>query len=411
VNVKILLINKFLYPKGGAEASTLVTGALLSRKGHEVHYWGMQHPSNPEYPYKDYFVSQVDYNKASGILTKLKAASNILYSFEAKKNIESFIKEIKPDIAHLNSLYHQISPSILHVLKKHTIPTVMTIRDYKLVCPSYLMLADGKPCERCKGGRYYNCFFNKCTKNSYAKSFLNVVEMYLHHKILHIYDSIDVYISPSMFLKNKLEEMGFTHEIEYLPNFVDLGEYSPRYNWQQRSIVYFGRLSPEKGLSTLLEAVKDLNVKLKIIGDGPIRQELEKKAVVERINNVIFVGYKSGQELKKEIQDAMATVTPSQCYENNPRSVIESFALGKPVIGARIGGIPELAKDGETGYTFKSGNVDDLRSKINLLIGSPDKVINMGKTARKLVEQHNNPEAHYQRLTQIYKMAAEKSMK
>lgn len=408
--VKILLINKILYPKGGDTASTLVTGALLSRKGHEVHYWGMAHPSNPEYTYNDYFVSQVDYNKASGILTKLKAASNILYSFEAKNKIGVFIKEIKPDIVHLNNFYHQISPSILHVLKKHNVPTVMTMRDYKLVCPSYSMLADGKPCERCKGGRYYNCFFNKCTKGSYAKSFLNVVEMYLHHKILHIYDSIDVYISPSMFLKNKLEEMGFAHEIEYLPNFVDLGEYSPRYNWQQRSIVYFGRLSPEKGLSTLLEAVKGLNIKLKIIGDGPIRQELEKKAVVERINNVLFVGYKSGEELKKEIQNAMVAVIPSQCYENNPRSVIESFALGKPVIGARIGGIPELVKDGQTGYTFESGSVNDLRSKINLLIEIPDKVVNMGKTARKLVEQHNNPEAHYQRLTQIYKMAAEKSM-
>jgi glycosyltransferase involved in cell wall biosynthesis len=405
--VKIILVNKFLYPKGGAEVSTLVTGALLSGKGHEVHYWGMAHPSNPEYPYNDYFVSQVDYNKASGILTKFKAASNILYSFEAKKKIEEFIKEIKPDIVHLNNFYHQISPSILHVLKKHNIPTVMTMRDYKLVCPSYSMLADGKPCERCKGGRYYNCFFNKCTKNSYAKSFLNVVEMYLHHKILHIYDSIDVYISPSMFLKNKLEEMGFTHEIVHLPNFVDLGEYSPQYNWQQRSIVYFGRLSPEKGLSTLLEAVKGLNVQLKVIGDGPIRQELEKKAVVERINNVLFVGYKSGKELQKEIQNAMAAVTPSQWYENNPRTVIESFALGKPVIGARIGGIPELVKDGKTGYIFESGSVNELRSKINLLIEDPDKAIKMGRAARKYVEKELCSERHYGQLMEIYEMARE----
>lgn len=406
--MKILLVNKFLYPQGGDTVSTLVTGALLSKKGHEVCYWGMKHPDNPEYPYNDHFVTQVDYNKPSGILTKLKAASNILYSFEAKKKFEALLRKIKPDIVHLNNFAHQISPSILHVLKKHNIPTVMTMRDHKLVCPSYLMLVDGKPCERCKGGRYYHCVLNKCTKGSYAKSLVNMLEMYLHCNMLHIYDLIDVFISPSMFLKNKVEEMGFNHEIVHLPNFIDTQEWQPEYQSLEKAIVYFGRLSPEKGLFTLLNAIKGLGVQLKIIGDGPIRQELETKAVAERIDNVMFMGYKSGEELQKKIKNAMATVTPSQCYENNPRSVIESFALGKPVIGARIGGIPELVKDGQTGYTFESGSVDDLRSKIKLLIEGPDKAIKMGQAARKLVEQKYSPTVHYQKLLRIYEMAAEK---
>ena len=177
--MKVLLINKFLYPKGGAEISTLTTGKLLSQKGHEVFFWGMKHPDNPEYPYKDYFVTHVDYDKSSGILSKLKAALNLLYSFEAKKQFEAFIKEIRPDIVHLNNIAHQISPSILHVIKKYNIPSVMTLRDYKLVCPALAMLNKGNVCEKCKGGKYYWCFFNKCTKNSYIKSFLNTVEMYL----------------------------------------------------------------------------------------------------------------------------------------------------------------------------------------------------------------------------------------
>jgi len=295
------------------------------------------------------------------------------------------------------------------VLKKHNIPTVMTMHDYKLACPSHALLVDGKPCERCKAGRYYHCVLNKCTKNSYTRSLLNTLEMYLHHKILHIYDNIDVFISPSAFLKEKVKEMGFDREVVHLPNFVDLEDYSPEYNWQQRSIVYFGRLSPKKGLSTLLDAVKGLDITLNIIGDGPIRQELERKTIKERIDNVMFVGYKSGRELQKEIQNAIATVTPSQWYENNPRTVIESFALGKPVIGARIGGIPELVKDGKTGYTFEPGSIEDLRNKIDAILNnSQGRTVLMGKRARSLVESNYNSDRHYQHLMKIYQMAITK---
>ena len=403
--MKILLINKFLYPKGGDAICTLATGDLLSHNGHEVVYWGMDHPKNQQYPHKQYFVTCVDYNKPSGWRQKVKSTLNILYSFESKNKFDRVLPEIQPDIVHLNNFAHQISPSILTVIKKWDVPTVMTMHDYKLVCPAYTLLSNGNVCEKCKDGKYYRCLLNKCTHNSRAKSFVNVVEMYLHHKVLHIYDLIDVFISPSAFLKNKLQEMGFTHEIVHLPNFVDLGEHSPRYNSQQRSIVYFGRLSFEKGLSTLLDAVKGLDIKLNIIGDGTLRRELEEKVAREEIANVGFVGYKSGQELQKTVKNALATVTPSECYENNPRTVIESFALGKPVIGAKIGGIPELVQDGITGYTFEPGNSDDLRSKINLLTKDPDKTIEMGKAARKHVVENNNPEKHYYKLIDIYNRA------
>ena len=153
--MKVLLINKFLYPKGGDAISTLTTGDLLSKKGHDVVYWGMQHPSNPDYPYKEYFVPYVDYNKPQGIVQKFKAAANILYSFQAKDKIEEFLKTFKPDVIHLNNFAHQISPSILNAFHKNNIPTVMTLRDYKLVCPVYTMLSHSKTCEKCKGGRYY----------------------------------------------------------------------------------------------------------------------------------------------------------------------------------------------------------------------------------------------------------------
>jgi len=403
--MKILLINKFLYPKGGDVISTLETGRLLSEKGHKVIFWGMKHPLNSEYHYKDYFVSYVDFNKPMNILQAFKTTMRILYSFEAKKKIEELIKKEKPDIVHLNNFAHQISPSILDIFAKYRIPTVMTMRDYKLVCPSYTMLSDGIPCERCKNGKYYRCFINKCTKNSYMKSLLNTVEMYLHHKILHIYNRIDLIIATSQFLKEKHIEMGIRNEIVCLPNFVNIKDYLPEYQWKEKSIVYFGRLSREKGLFTLLKAIKGLNIQLKIIGDGPIRKDLGQKAKKERINNVVFVGYKLGKDLKKEIQDSIATVLPSEWYEAFGRTVIESFALGKPVIGARIGGIPELVKDNENGLTFESGNSEDLKDRILHLLKNPDKIIEMGRNARKFVEENFNPEKHYQGLMKIYQMA------
>ncbi len=400
--MKIFLINKFIFPKGGDAICTLSTGKLLSNRGHKVTFWGMNHSSNPEYPYQQYFVNYNDFNNPRGIRKKFQMASNMLYSFEAKRKIEQLIKIDRPDIIHLHNFAHQISPSILDVFKKHKIPTVMTMHDYKLVCPVYTLYSDNKPCERCKGGKYYQCSINRCTKNSRIKSLLNTIEMYLHHKLLHIYDSIDVYISPSRFLKSKVEEMGFKRKVVYIPNFINLDAYIPQYSSEEKSIVYFGRLSQEKGLFTLIEAMKGVDVKLRIIGDGPLKEALEGKVRDEKIKNVEFLGYLAGDELKNNVKKAMFVILPSEWYENNPLSIIEGFALGKPAIGARIGGIPELVKDNETGLTFEAGNINDLRQKIENLMKDPDRVGQMGKNARKFVEQELNEEKHYQSLIEIY---------
>ncbi len=405
--MKILLINKFLYPKGGDATSTLNTAKLLSSKGHKVILWGMRNPLNPEYPYEKYFVSNVDFDNVKG-LKKIKAALNILYSFEAKDKIDKLIKLDKPDIAHLNNFAHQISPSILHVFRKYSIPVVMTMHDYKMVCASYSMLNKGQVCEACKGAKYYYCFLKKCVKNSKLKSLLNTVEMYLHHKILGIYDLVDAFISPSLFLKNKLLEMGFKKEIVHLYNFIDINKFEIVKNKKptnENSVVYFGRLSPHKGLSTLLEAAKKIktNVEIKIIGDGPLKNTLKEKVNLENINNVKFLDHMNGESLYKEIIKSLAVVLPSQWYENNPMSVLEAFALGKPVIGARIGGIPELVKDSETGLTFEPGNADDLSSKIDYLKIHPEKVREMGNNARIFIEQEPNADKHYEKLTDIYK--------
>jgi glycosyltransferase involved in cell wall biosynthesis len=400
--MKIFLINKFLYPKGGDAISTITTGRLLTLEGHRIVFWGMEHFLNSKYPYSNLFVSYVNYNNPGSLKEQIRIVGNILYSFEAKRKIEGLIKIEKPDIVHLNNFAHQISPSILHIFRKYKIPVIMTMHDYKMVCASYSMLNNGNICELCKGERYYNCFFKSCVKRSKAKSLLNTIEMYLHHKILHIYELIDAFISPSRFLKSKLAEMGFKEKIVYLPNFVEVKDFEPQYDWRDNSIIYFGRLSKEKGLFALIDAVKDLDVRLNLVGDGPIKEDLKLKIRSEGIDNVYFLGHKKGKDLKNEIRKSVFVVVPSEWYENNPRSIIESFALGKPAVASRIGGIPELVKDNETGLTFEPRNAEDLRSKIKYLIDNPDKIVEMGKNARAFVEKELNAEKHYQRLMEIY---------
>jgi glycosyltransferase involved in cell wall biosynthesis len=347
----------------------------------------------------------VDYENGGGFFQNVKTALNILYSLEAKKKIEQVIKKEKPELVHFNNFAHQISPSVLHALKKYKIPSVMTMRDFKLVCPSYSMLLNGKPCERCKGGAYYNCFLNKCTKNSRVKSLINTAEMYLHHNIMDIYSNISLFISPSRFLKNKVEEMGFKKKVVYLPNFVYAEKFTPEYNFQSNEICYFGRLSEEKGILTLVKAVIGLDIKLNVIGEGPQKDEIELLIKKNGMKNVLLLGHKTGDELFSEIKKSMAVVIPSECYENNPRTVLEAFSLGKPVIGARIGGIPELVLDDKTGICFEPGNEKDLKEKILFFSKNSEKVIAMGKNARKFVSENFNPDWHYKRLIEIYEEA------
>lgn len=406
--MKILLVNKFLYPRGGDAISTLNTGNLLISNGHEVIFWGMAHVLNPEYPFRDYFVSYVDLNEPCGIENRIRIAINILYSFEAKKKMDRLVKIIKPDVVHLNNFAHQISPSIIDVFVKYEIPVVMTFRDYKMVCASYLMTNNGRICEACKEGKYYRCFLKKCVKNSLAKSLLNTVEMYLHHKILRIYNLVDVFISPSLFLKKKLEDMGFNRKIIHLPNFVeDKGATLP-HKTKVNTVLYFGRLSSEKGIKTLIKAVRGMDIELRILGVGPFENTLKRYVKTERICNVFFLGYKTGNELTTEIRNALVVVVPSEWYENNPRTVLEAFSLGTPVIGARIGGIPELVLDNETGLTFEPEDIDDLKEKLMYCINNKGKVFDMGKTAQKFVRENFNSEKHYQRLFEIYQKAISK---
>lgn len=401
--MRVLLVNKYFFRKGGAESVFFATADLLKGKGHEVRFFSMAHENNYPSDEGKHFVSKIDYD-AGGLREKARAAARLLYSFEAKRKMEDLLAEHMPDVAHLHNVYHQISPSILHVLKRFDIPVVMTLHDYKMVCASYSMLSSGQPCEKCREGRYYHCFFEKCVKDSRLKSLLSTCEMYLHHRIMKVYDLVDCFISPSRFLMEKMDEMGFGKKTTYLPNFAEARPPEPEHERHDPTVIYLGRLSREKGLSTLIEAIKDVEgAVLRVVGDGPMRSELERRLAEEGITNVRLVGHKTGEELTDELRRAAFGVIPSECCENNPMSVLELFAVGRPAVGSRIGGIPELIEEGERGLLFEPGNPADLRAKLAALLRDAEGRGRMGRNARAYVESELSPETHYGRLMEIYR--------
>jgi glycosyltransferase involved in cell wall biosynthesis len=403
--MKIILANKFYYLKGGAERHLFDLQNLLEKNGHETVSFFMRDERNIQSEYSKYFVSCVDIEKPSLSIEGLKAAGRIIYSFEAREKIRKLVKKTRPNIAHIHNIYHQISPSILTVLKKEGMPIVMTVHDFKLMCPVYIFYTQGEVCERCKRYRYYNCILRKCAKNSYLASAVNAWEMYLH-KFLKIYENnVDLFIAPSNFVKQKILEFGFVADkkIAVLPNFVDYQQFQPKYE-VGNYILYFGRLSKEKGVHLLLEAVKNIGgIKLKIAGKGPQEGELKQFVAKYQLNNVEFLGYLSGDELQEAVQNSMFTVVPSVFYEPFGLVLIESYAMGKPVIASNRGAVSELVLEGETGYTFESENSKDLAAKIRLMWKNKDMIFKMGKNGRDFVEKNFGPDKYYNQLISLYK--------
>jgi len=388
--------------KGGSETYYFQLADLLSENGYEVIPFSMKGEKNLYSEYSDYFVKNIDYSRKD-FKSRLSYAAKIIYSFEAKRKIGRLLNSTKPDIAHLHNFHHQLSPSIIYKIKKFGIPIVNTVHDLKIICPNYMMINSKGICEECMGGKYYKCFANRCVKNSRAGSFVNAVEAYIH-SFMKSYSHIDRFICPSDFYRKKFMEHGIPeNKLIYIPNFIHVEYYQPCFE-HEKYILYFGRLSEEKGVKTLIRAVKNIHdSKLVIAGTGPLEAELKSMVEKEALDNVEFVGFKKGEELKKLIQKSMFVVVPSKWYENGPLSVLEAMAYGKAIIGSNIGGIPEFIKDGETGLLFEPDNNDELSEKLNFLINKEDLIFEMGFNARKRAEEEYNAKLHFERLESVYK--------
>lgn len=405
--MKVLMVNKFYYIKGGSETYYFSLKELLEKNGHEVIDFSMKDEKNLYSKYSEYFVDNIDYNKEQSLISKIKEAKNIIYSTEAKKKIEQLIKDTKPDIAHLHIFQHQLSLSILDVLKKYNIPIVYTAHDLKMICPNYKMLVDGQVCEKCKGQKYMNCLKNKCIKDSTLKSAVGVAEAYIN-KWRKAYSKIDYIICPSKFYKNKFIEFGVDkNRVEYVPNFLNTEEVDYDKLPNQDYFLYFGRLSEEKGIFTLIKAMKEIDSKLKVVGTGPLEEEIKKFVKDNNCNNIEILGFKSGKELSTIVGNAKAVILPSEWYENGPYSAIESLKLGRILIGSDLGGIPELIEG--NGYIFKHGDVQDLQERLlNVQIMLHQDIEKMQKKSLEKFEKEYIETLHYEKISKIYKNVTRK---
>lgn len=398
--MKVLLVNKFHYLKGGSEKYYFELGELLKENGHEVAFFSMEDEKNIKTGCKEYFVKPIDLNTGS----KLQAL-DVIYSKENEKKMEQALEDFKPDIVHINNFQRQLSASIIKPIKKKNIPIVFTAHDLQAICPAIVMLDSNKEiCEKCMHGKYINCINKKCIKDSNLKSILGAIEgKYYRNKKIYT-KKIDTIITPSEFCKSKLVEDGIdSNRIIALHNFIDTAEYDVKRE-DEGYALYIGRLSKEKGIFNLIKAFSLLKEgELRIAGDGP-----EKEAIIQFIQEnhleerIKLLGFLDKNGIKEQIRKCRFVVVPSVGYENCPYSVMETLGIGKPVIGADIGGIPELVQNQYTGITYKFDDIEELSLNMDVLFSDEELAERLGDNAKEQANKLYTKKVYYDKILEIY---------
>jgi glycosyltransferase involved in cell wall biosynthesis len=399
----LIAINNYYYDRGGSEAIFFAHNRMFEELGWNVVPFSMQHSGNHATPWSKYFIDDLEMHGDYSLTQKLVRLPKVIYSFEARRRLGELLGRVRPDIAHAHNIYHHISPSILGLLKGRGIPTVLTLHDLKIACPAYNMLAPDGICERCKGGKVYNVVRNRCIGGSAAMSLVVMMEAVVHKLLGSYRRHVDCFVVPSRFYIDKFSEWGMPASLfRHVPNFVDVPRYEPRYE-PGDAFLYFGRVIRQKGVATLIRAVAGARKKLLIAGTGPELEEM--RALAAGLNaDVTFLGHLGGQQLRDVIGSCRAVVLPSEWYENAPVSLLEAYALGKPVIGARIGGIPELIRENETGVCFESGNVSSLQRALEDFDSRPGAQIQaMGRAGRRWVAEEFTVAMYRQRIMAVYR--------
>ena len=397
--MRILMVNKFLYQKGGAETYVLKLGEYLASAGHQVQYFGMNHEGRCVGNKVNAYTRELDFHSKG--IEQLSYPFKIIYSNEARKKIRLVLDDFKPDVVHLNNFNYQLTPSIILEIRnyekriKGKVKIVYTAHDYQLLCPNHMMNDPNtkKNCEKCIEGKYGNCIKQRCIHGSLAKSILGALEgMYWNRR--KVYQYLDAVICPSEFMKKKIDQnFILKNKTVLLYNFLE--QESSVSQQKKDYVLYFGRYSEEKGIRTLLEVCKKLShVPFVFAGIGPMEEEIPERP------NIRNVGFKKGAELKQLIQQARFSICPSEWYENCPFSVMESQLYGTPVIGANIGGIPELIKEHITGEIFESGNARDLEKKISELWKNKEKCDTYANNCKNI--SFDTLSKYYEKLLLVY---------
>jgi len=411
--MRILQIHKYFSTQrgGGSVTAFFETKKLLEKKGHEVQIFSMHDSTNEQSRYSKYFINGFDINDAKNLTQKVRLVPKIISNREAASKIEQLIRAEKPDVAHIHNIYHYITPAILPVLKKHGVPIVFKLSDYKVICPNYKLFTRGAPCTRCKGGKFYNAVVNKCLKGSYAASSTAMLEAYYHRKH-KTYDNVDYFLAPSEFMKKTCVSFGIPKEkFKILRNTFDFAHFEPTRE-KQNFILYIGRLSEEKGIKNLIYAIEILKSQnrlnghiLKIAGAGPQEQVLKDQ--VEKLTlskEIIFTGFcqKFSPDWVDLMQNSRVSVLPSIWYDNSPNTISESMAFGAPVIVSDRGGSKEQLISGKNGFVYSADSIEELAERISDLVNNPVKAEQFGQDAIKHVRQLNSEEKYYAELMDIY---------
>lgn len=394
--MKILIANKFFFRNGGSEVVMFQERDYLLASGHQVVDFSMQDERNLPSDYADQFIERQDY-RSGGKWSKLKSAASMIHSPEAVRRISALIQATRPDLVHCHNIYHQLTPSIIGAAKRLGVPVVLTLHDAKPVCPVYNRLSHGTPCSACLDGDFTQVMRRRCAEGSLGKSALLYAEAVVQRQMGN-YEQVDAFIAPSRFMQEAITHRVPVEKTRLLYNGMDT-EGVRGTGADDGYALYLGRLSAEKGVATLLQAHASSRAgwKLVVAGTGPLEAELKLK-----YKHASFVGHVTGDRLREVIDRASVVVVPSECYENCPMSVLEAMAYGKPVVGSRMGGIPELVLDGETGFLFEAGRVDDLWGRLDQLMHDGNLRGRLGANARQRVQADFSLDRHNTCLMDIY---------
>ncbi|MDP3088155.1 MAG: glycosyltransferase family 4 protein [Methylotenera sp.] len=396
--MKVLIANKFFFRNGGSETVMFQERDFLLKTGHEVVDFAMRDERNLPSAHEVHFVGNRSYAGGAGKLAKVADALSFIHSPEAVRNISRLIEETKPNLVHCHNIYHQLTPSIIGAAKKLGVPVVLTLHDYKPVCPTYNRLRNGKPCSDCLDGDFSHVLRNRCADGSLGKSALLYAEAAVQ-RFMGSYENVDAFIAPSRFMQESIAHRVPENRIKQLYNGIDTNEVRGS-GADDGYVLFLGRLVQEKGVETLLKAHANSSAgwRLVVAGTGPLSDVLKAQ-----YNPSILVGYLAGDALKEMIDRASLVVVPSEWYENCPMSVLEAMAYGKPVVGSRMGGTTELIEDGKTGLLFEAGNVGELTSVLDRLMASAELRRQMGNAGRQRVETLFSLDKHNAGLMEIYK--------
>ncbi len=407
--MKILYCNKYNFDFSGTETHLFDVMQLMRGRGHETALFSMLDSRGSATPYDRHFARYVDFKTPGLSLTqRVRLAARVIYSHDSKLRIRHMIQDFAPALAHVRNIYHHLSPSILWELRNQGVPVIYHLNDFKILCPNRNFTAQGQPCEKCAGGNFWRVATEGCHQGPSGASLVLATEAYLHHWMRTYRKCVSLFLAPSEFAKRKLAENGWNEgDIHVLPHFQHLPERPGRHQGSDSSILYFGRLSPEKGVDDLLRAMKLLpHLQLKIAGEGPQRSELEALRDQLRLNNVCFTGHQRGADLTAMIAKSQFTVFPSRAYEILGKSILESYAWGRPVIASDLGSRQELVRHAETGLLFPPGDIEQMAQAMSLLADNRALSLQMGEAGRDLLRARHSPQKYALALDQLYEELA-----